>query len=207
MQANQLPPPSFNEISLGLQSQGYALVDGFVSMQDVVHILAELRSEEDEFHKAGVGKDNDYQVLHTLRGDYIKWLEYNAAQPVTRRYLELLNDLRTYLNRICYLGLQDHEVHFTKYPVGTRYAKHVDAFSNDDNRRISVVLYLKPSLNQGNGGEICIYPNSKNPNFVSISPLAGRLVVFESVLEHEVLPANIMRYSITGWLLNEKRFF
>jgi hypothetical protein len=35
---------------------------------------------------------------------------------------------------------------------------------------------------------------------VVIAPLGGRLVVFESHLEHEVLPAHRERYSVTAWL-------
>jgi len=33
-----------------------------------------------------------------------------------------------------------------------------------------------------------------------IAPLGGRLLVFESRMEHEVLPCNRVRYSVTAWM-------
>jgi SM-20-related protein len=34
---------------------------------------------------------------------------------------------------------------------------------------------------------------------VEVQPISGRLVVFMSELEHEVLETKVNRYSITGW--------
>jgi SM-20-related protein len=48
------------------------------------------------------------------------------------------------------------------------------------------------------GGELVIY---KQEEEISIYPLKGRMVVFESqILEHEVKPVKRERLSITGWL-------
>ncbi len=207
MQATHLPPISFDELSEHLRNNGYAVVDGFVPLNDVFDILSDLRNEEEDFHKAGVGQAADYQVIHTLRGDYIKWLDVATAGMATRMYLERIEALRIHLNRRCFLGLQDYEVHFTRYPIGTRYAKHVDAFSNDDNRCLSIVLYLNPSWKPGDGGELHLYPTQMDDAMHVVEPLAGRLVIFESTLEHEVVPARIERHSVTGWMLKEKRFF
>jgi SM-20-related protein len=38
-----------------------------------------------------------------------------------------------------------------------------------------------------------------------ILPIANRLVVFQSDLPHEVLPANKIRRSIAGWLRRDER--
>lgn len=206
MGAISLPPGnSGSDWISDIEHNGFAIIDNFTELPVSLQLLTELRSEEDEFRKAGVGKDQDYRILHTQRGDYIKWLEKDPRRPATNEYLDKLNELRLELNRHFYLGLQDFEAHFTRYPEGTRYVRHVDAFSTDDNRRISVVLYLNPSWYPGAGGTLMIYPPNKEA--VSIDPIAGRLVVFESTFEHEVLPALFERHSITAWLLRDLRFF
>lgn len=197
------------QLLTGLEQRGYAYVDGFLDPDICAGILVELQEElsQGQFHKAGVGKADDYQVIHTLRGDYIKWLEKEETQPFTAQYLDKVEALRLGLNRHCFLGLQDVELHMTQYPPGTGYAKHVDSFSSDDNRRISIVFYLNFEWEEGDGGQLLIYPAAKPEVPVSILPIAGRVAIFESGLEHEVLPGGRKRYSITGWLLREKRFF
>ena len=188
---------------------GYSVADQFLPADTCAGILTELQAEQAEgtFHKAGVGKDESHQVIHTLRGDYIKWLEPNDRQPHTLTYLRQLDHLRQALNRRCFLGLQDYEVHMTQYPPHTRYYRHVDAFHSDDNRRVSIVLYLNFDWRPEYDGRLRLYPESNEGSPVEVLPKVGRLVLFESVLEHEVLPATQRRYSITGWMLRDKRLF
>jgi len=188
---------------------GYSVADQFLPADTCAGILTELQAEQAEgtFHKAGVGKDESHQVIHTLRGDYIKWLEPNERQPHTLAYLRQLNHLRQALNRRCFLGLQDYEVHMTQYPPHTRYHRHVDAFRSDENRRVSIVLYLNFDWRPEHDGRLLLYPENNKGGSVEILPKVGRLVLFESVLEHEVLPATQRRYSITGWMLRDKRLF
>tara|TARA_R100001015_G_C4615282_1_gene171253 strand:- start:688 stop:1401 length:714 start_codon:yes stop_codon:yes gene_type:complete len=41
---------------------------------------------------------------------------------------------------------------------------------------------------------------TSNSNSIIIEPLPGRLVFFDSALEHEVLTSNALRVSLTGWM-------
>jgi Rps23 Pro-64 3,4-dihydroxylase Tpa1-like proline 4-hydroxylase len=51
---------------------------------------------------------------------------------------------------------------------------------------------------KGDGGELKVYLKDKEE---LISPSWGKLVIFKSdELEHEVLPTNINRFSVCGWL-------
>ena len=50
-------------------------------------------------------------------------------------------------------------------------------------------------------GELVLYVKDAK---IKVSPKAGTLVVFESHLEHEVLPSKAERISFTGWLKNAK---
>jgi SM-20-related protein len=80
----------------------------------------------------------------------------------------------------------------------------VDTFKNSDDRVVSTVLYLNYNWQPPHGGELCLYP--PNENVQKIEPLAGRLVLFESVLPHEVLVCHAPRYSITGWFKRNSVF-
>ena len=68
-----------------------------------------------------------------------------------------------------------------------------------------MLLYLNSNWKPEDGGELMLYRDELSP--MKIEPLGGRLLVFESEMEHEVLMSNADRYSITGWLKNKSRLF
>jgi SM-20-related protein len=163
------------------------------------------RLEDDEFHKAGVGSGTDYQKIHSLRGDYIRWIEPEQALPPTQVFLSRITEVMQTLNRVCFLGLKDFETHFTYYPAGSRYARHLDQFKTEDHRRISFVCYLNTEWRPGNGGELRFFipQDDGTESVLDVAPIAGRLVCFRAdIMEHEVLTAYKTRYSLTGWMLN-----
>jgi SM-20-related protein len=87
--------------------------------------------------------------------------------------------------------------------VGTFYRRHLDRFRTDSKRKLSVITYLNEGWQPTHGGQLLIYrPQPDAPEeTISIDPLGGRMVCFDSgLLEHEVLPATRDRLSITGWL-------
>ena len=69
---------------------------------------------------------------------------------------------------------------------------------------MSVIFYLNTNWIPENGGNLIIYTNKNNiETAISIAPLAGRMVCFESdKLDHEVSETFVERLSVTGWLLN-----
>lgn len=203
----QLLPP-YERVAIEVAENGYAIWDTFLTGAEVLDILEVLntRLDDGEFKKAGVGSGNDYKQLHGIRGDYIRWIEPKAALPPTQVFLHRVTELMQTFNRICYLGLKDFETHFTYYPAGSRYAKHVDQFKADDHRRISFVCYLNLDWQPGDGGELRIYGHDADGNetYTDVQPLAGRLACFRAdTVEHEVLLAHKTRYSLTGWMLDQ----
>jgi SM-20-related protein len=108
--------------------------------------------------------------------------------------------LITYLNQSLFLSLKDAEVHFTKYPPGTFYKRHLDQFKQDDHRKLSVICYLNMNWKAEEGGQLRMYLPDET---LDVLPKAGTLVCFRSdSIEHEVLPATHERLSITGWILD-----
>lgn len=189
-----------------LSQQHYVLIEHFLSPQEAQALRSaiDFHREEANFHKAGIGKMLEHQVVKEVRGDYVKWIEEGEALPATRAFLQKLKALAEAMSEALRLSLQDYECHFAIYPPGSYYEAHYDQFRSDGNRVLSLACYLNPHWEMGQGGELKIYPPDQEP--LALAPLMGRLVLFRSdSLLHEVLPTQVDRYSITGWLLQRPR--
>jgi len=194
----------FDKIADGLANDGFAVIDDFLTAQEVTSICAEDEFKNGllRFKKAGIGKSQDKQINEGIRGDYIQWVDKTSAPEALKVYLEKISQLRMFLNQSLYLSLKDEEIHMTIYPAGSFYKRHLDQFKKDDHRKLSVICYLNESWKEENGGQLRVYFQNETKDF---SPLAGRLVCFRSdLLEHEVLPANRERLSLTGWMLDKE---
>lgn len=190
-------------IADGLATEGYAVVDGFLTPAEVNSLLMldEFQAGMLRFKKAGIGKEQQHHINESIRGDYILWVDRTTAAPVLQHYLNRLTALTQYINQTLYLSLKDAEVHLTIYPVGSCYKRHLDQFKKDDHRKLSVICYLNEAWMPEHGGQLRMYPAGGTKDFL---PMAGRLVCFRSdVVEHEVLPATRPRLSLTGWLLDQ----
>ena len=182
--------------------QGRALIDGLFPDQiltDLRHRLTTLR-EEDALRPAAIGAAGQAVVHTEIRSDYIRWWPGAPDHPAERAYIEHVNALSDYLNRTCFTGIRRFECLYAAYPPGARYERHVDDFQNKNARKFSVVTYLNPDWEPGNGGELVLYDSAGEPT-ERIAPLFGRTVIFSSPdVEHEVLPALAERWSVTGWM-------
>ncbi|MCC9135827.1 2OG-Fe(II) oxygenase [Pontibacter silvestris] len=204
----------FEQIADNLSDKGYAVVDNFLDLQEVKNLMEVLthHQEQGTFKKAGIGTADQFQVNREVRGDHIRWIEPENALPPTRVFLDKMDEMMRYINRTCYLGLKDYEFHFTVYPPGTVYQRHIDQFQVNDHRQLSCILYLNEDWLPEHGGNLRLYLPKENgeEETLDVLPIAGRLACFRSnLLPHEVLPATRHRYSLTGWLkdqLNELPF-
>ncbi|WP_296622579.1 2OG-Fe(II) oxygenase [Marivirga sp.] len=184
-----------------LSDSGYFVWDDFVSKENIkkLVLIADQGNQSGDFKKAGIGKQALFQLDKSVRGDYIQWLDRNNQNEIIHQFLDKIELLKNSLNETCYLGLKDFEIHFAIYPENTFYKKHVDRFQQNAHRVISFVLYMNENWQEGHGGELAIYLDDK---VEIVQPLAGRLLLFRSELEHEVLMSYRNRYSITGWMLD-----
>jgi len=195
--------PQFEQIADGLAESGYAVVDNFLTNAEVDAILDLdlFREGVVNFRKAGIGKESQLQINESIRGDYIRWIDKNEAPPPAKVYMDRLQSLCEYLNQSLYLSLKDYEIHFTIYPAGSYYKRHLDQFKKDDHRKLSVICYLNKTWEEQHGGQLRMHLPDKAIDFL---PLSGRLVCFRSdQIEHEVLPATKERLSLTGWMLDQ----
>lgn len=183
----------------------YSIVDNFFSREEVLALRGSLleKYEEDKFRKSAIGNQANEKIIEAIRGDFILWLDEDKANDAERAFFAKLNDFQEYLNRTCFMGINEKEFHYAVYPEGTFYKRHLDTFQNDSRRKLSMVCYLNDEDWQPEyGGELTIYVDENgNERSIDIYPVQGRMVVFESqVLEHEVKPVKRERLSITGWL-------
>jgi SM-20-related protein len=195
---------SFNAIADDLANQGYAVVNDFLSDKETEQ-LAKLDEFQDgllHMKKAGIGKQSDFRINESIRGDYIRWIDKAAATPPLQLYIGRLTEMMKFINRSLFLSLKDFELHMTVYPAGAYYKRHLDQFKPGDHRKLSVICYLNKDWSEDLGGQLRIYLKS---GIVDVLPLAGRLVIFRSdMIEHEVLLSKKERLSITGWMLDQE---
>lgn len=149
-------------------------------------------------HAAGTGNTGNVVLDKKNRGDSIYWLDRKHNNMHENIFLDQMEAFISYLNNNCYTGIKEYEFHYTIYEQGTFYKKHIDQFQNNSNRAFSIVSYLNTDWVESDGGQLCIHHQH---NEQLISPANGKTVFFKSnEIEHEVMPTQVNRLSITGWL-------
>lgn len=196
----------FESLIEGIVANGYGVCDDFLSSEEVAMLNARFteRFDDGNFKEASIGKQSEVHQAKEIRGDKILWLETKTINIAERILLDKNQAFINYLNQTCYLGIIDAEIHFAKYDIGKFYRRHRDTFQAQKGRILSVIYYLNNNWQAENGGNLLIYTQENNiEKIISIAPLAGRLVCFQSEkLDHEVSETFRERLSITGWLLN-----
>lgn len=184
-----------------MAQQDYVLINDFIA-EDLTHEVMRFfqnKEAQEAFHKAAIGSSGNELIINEVRGDYTFWLEKNRDVELEKLF-DVLDEMKFWINRLCFLSLSDYEFHLAHYPKGSFYKRHIDQFAERNNRMISVIIYLNQDWKKGDGGELRIHPKGKQ--FLDIEPLYNRCILFRSdILEHEVLTANTGRRSVTGWML------
>merc|ERR1712008_153022 len=99
------------------------------------------------------------------------------------------------------------------YRKGAEYHCHKDSYDGQYNQRmLTVLLYLNPDWQPGDGGELRIFGTSqedgkrtlKKGSYVDIAPQCGRLVMFRSRdVWHAVCEPREQRWALTLWVMGE----
>lgn len=188
-----------------LSEQGYWLRDsnqlGFEdSTAQKLFSLAHSLKKEGQFRLAHIGKGHAKRLHLSIRRDEICWIT-DWSDSLVAQYCEFLCALQLRARRELFLSIKRFEAHFSVYPPGAFYKPHVDRHHRFPSRVLTVVLYLN-DMELGEGGELNLYP--KGRIHITIRPQQGHLVVFDSRLKHEVLPALKERWSLTAWLRDDQ---
>ena len=197
-QFDSLPPQGhFPAIVDGLHQRGWVVIPDFLDASWYLPLLERATQLRGCYTRAAIGRGSDLHQNQFVRTDHITWLDTGNAQDGL--WLGLMEQLRQAINSRLFLGLFEHEAHYAWYEPDNYYKRHLDAFRGEGNRVVSVVLYLNPDWQAGDGGEFVIYPDDPEQG-IGFLPRAGTLAVFLSEeFPHEVLPAERNRYSLAGW--------
>ncbi len=196
----------FEQIIGSIAENGYGVFDNFLDEIEVenLRITFESKYKLGFFKQANIGKKTEEKAEISIRGDQILWLNQATSDLAEQSFFHKIASFSKYLNQTCYLGITDSEFHYAKYPIGKFYRRHRDSFLTKKGRILSVIIYLNTQWKAEDGGQLIIYKSVNGlDNQIVISPIAGRIVCFESEkLDHEVVETFAERLSLTGWLLN-----
>jgi SM-20-related protein len=184
-----------------LEHQNYAVMPDFFTMDEVSAWRADANKiyQRGLFRPSRIGKDNSLAQNERVRGDEIFWLDGDESNLERKSYLYFLEQLRVVINQHFMLGIFSAECHYTHYQAGSFYKKHLDQHQHTSARQVSVITYLNPEWQEGDGGELRLYLPDGTSRLVA--PRAGTIVCFFSALiPHEVLPVSRERISLTAWL-------
>jgi SM-20-related protein len=188
----------FSDDSIIALGDGRALVrDGVLgsAIAEAVRAQALCMLADGRLRRAGVGREA-VVVTHT-RGDFITWLDRADAPSVFVPVLELFAALMQTLNESAYLGARTLEVQLAVYQPGFGYERHRDALAGSSSRRATAIYYAN-HWQAGDGGELELWEGEGTS---LIPPIADRLVVFRSDVEHAVREVvRGPRVAISGWL-------
>jgi len=123
-------------------------------------------------------------------------------------YLQAMDGLRQHLEEELNLGMEKTSFMAAIYPGdGSGYVRHRDSNPDCPGRKVTAILYLNDSWEESDGGELMVYSDDNEEEdraATRVLPIGGRLVLFRSSLEHEVLPCFKKRVAITAWFYNKK---
>jgi SM-20-related protein len=195
-------------LSSRIAEHGWAVQQRFLDRREVELWSHEARVSfrDGEFRRAGIGRGDGHRIHPEVREDHVRWLDPPGATPSERRYFELMELLRQTLNRELTLGLFGFEAHLALYPPWARYRCHLDQFQDEENRIVSVSLYLNPDWRPEDDGALRLYLDEpESEPFEDVLPTGGTLVCFLSErFQHEVLPSRRERLSATGWFTRRR---
>lgn len=185
-------PDQLQRLLAALQDNGFAVVDAVYSKEFVQALRSECLQHLPQFRDAAIQNG----VVSSIRSDQILW--FDDAQVLASQHVACLQHFSTALNQAFYLGVQTVEAHFACYDAGRFYALHRDNPQQKNGRQISTVYYLHETWPASAGGELRLQDCHNVWHIVPPKP--NRMVIFQSDLLHEVLPAQQQRLSITAWL-------
>ena len=170
---------------------GWLIIDGVFEQKALLALQAEsgFIDYRDAQLTAGIR-------ISDIRGDKIRWITKDFFAGFY--YLQSINALANLFNQSLYAGIRHSEAHYACYPVGFGYQWHSDNPAGRNERVVSAVFYLNDDWTTSDGGALEIV--DKHGIHHNIMPVANRLIIFDSDLQHQVQIAHRQRYSIATWM-------
>ena len=188
-----------------LDEKNWTLIPVDQSFAAKLQNSAKTKFEAQSFKAAGIS-GAEKQVA-SIRTDSTFWLDTNSETftdndtdndtDPDKNVIHQLQRLSEQLKNYFRISLTEVECHYAVYEPGQFYKLHRDSTQNTNKRVFSFVIYLNEDWKRSDGGQLVGY--EKQNAVFSILPELGKMILFKSDLEHEVLPTERLRYSLTGW--------
>ena len=202
------PAPFFGENRTAaliddLARQGWAHAAQALPEEMTTALLARARllEAEDALRAGKVGRGDNALRAAAIRKAQISWMD--GADPAEAAFLDGAEALRRAINEALFAGLFEFEAHFSIYPPGGHYARHLDAFAGAPRARVvSLVAWLNPDWRTGDGGELDVWtgPHDDGAPLARFEPRIGDLLLMMSeTIPHAVRATTRTRYGIAGW--------
>ena len=150
------------------------------------------------FNHAGIGRDHGRHFDPDIRSDEIAWI--NDSEKTGLAWTTWMSELQACVNAKLFLGLFSFESHYAIFRPGGFYLRHSDAFRGDQNRILSITVYLNQDWQKIDAGELVLFVGRQSLDQIEIAPKFGTIVVFLSEeVPHEVRTTSKNRHSIAGW--------
>ena len=181
-----------------LNNQSWTLIPIDSTMASKLQKSAEFKYTSKLFKPAKVSHTND--LSPEIRNDCSFWLDTKSDNllAVDLKALANFELLTTALKNYFRISLTEIECHFSVYQAGGFYKKHQDTTAANNKRIFSFIIYLNNTWTPSDGGQLIGYENGQS--IFKINPIIGQMILFKSLLEHEVLMTKKTRYSLTGWI-------
>lgn len=199
MEKGQLSEEFFKTLTDALTGPGYFVFPDFLSSGLVAEVQSEIATlrERGLFQRAAVGRGSETRIEESTRGDGTFWFSLESLSPTQAEIAALLSSIKDRLNSELFLGLWDWEGHYAVYPPGAYYTQHLDRFSSDSRRTVSIVFFFNSDWKREDGGALRLVDRDQQ---VEVLPEAGTAVLFMSDrIPHEVLRTSRDRLSFAGW--------
>lgn len=176
--------------------------NGWVILSLPIDFCQDLLATAQDRLKAGLFKPavvtNDSGSKDEIRSDMTSWLQENSNDPTEVKLFSFLNKIKNELSEFFRFPLSQIECHYAIYEPGTKYDRHSDQTKENNKRFFSFVIYLNEKWQSHQGGQLIGYAADGSILFQT-EPMMGQMIIFKSELQHEVLPAQRQRWSVTGW--------
>lgn len=198
--------------ALSSAAHGMCVVDGFLGAEEAASLSCRVRERGlDDLAPARMGAQHKWRD-ETARGDRMAWV--TAAWDRRTMFSALFAKLRllqAQLRRNMRHMSDKVSVQLAAYP-GTGeggYVRHSDVGASSE-RLVTALFYLNPGWSARNGGQLRVFlPQLDGPqdelSVADVLPVADRLVLFRSDVEHQVLPCRgAERWAVTCWFHGTK---
>ena len=89
--------PIYEKIIDDLLNQKYSISDFFFSPEETKQLRESIIQQDKDFHQAAIGNSQNEQIVKSVRGDKIRWIDESKKSKTEEIFFEKIYDFILYL--------------------------------------------------------------------------------------------------------------